>query len=134
VVDDLTRFARRRSGLFLAAALGAGFVVGRVARSVAANKAEESDSTAMIGSGPAYGSGYGPGYASVYEAGYEPMAADPMSSGDTLVSPTVVGPAGPADTMVTPPPSDGPTVTEPSVLPPPVVGEPDMPGTPGSQP
>jgi hypothetical protein len=32
IVDDVTRLARRRPGLFLAGAVGAGFVVGRVVR------------------------------------------------------------------------------------------------------
>ena len=33
VVDDVSRFARRRPGVFLLAAAGAGFVVGRFVRS-----------------------------------------------------------------------------------------------------
>lgn len=36
VLDDVASFARRRPGAFLAAAVGAGFVVGRLARSTAA--------------------------------------------------------------------------------------------------
>jgi len=38
LVDDVTSFARRRPGLFLAGAAGVGFVVGRLARSGAAAK------------------------------------------------------------------------------------------------
>ncbi len=45
VVDDVTRFARRRPGLFLAGALGAGFVVGRVVR--ASSAPSESDRGTM---------------------------------------------------------------------------------------
>jgi len=48
-MDDLTRFARRRPGLFLAGALSVGFVVGRVARSgvaVAKEQHESSDGAA----------------------------------------------------------------------------------------
>lgn len=40
-VDDITRFARRRPGLFLAGALGAGFVVGRLARASSAQSHDE---------------------------------------------------------------------------------------------
>jgi hypothetical protein len=36
IVDDMSRFARRRPGLFLAGAVGAGFVVGRVVRAASA--------------------------------------------------------------------------------------------------
>ena len=43
-VDDLTGFARRRPGLFLAGAVGLGFLVGRVARSGAAVAKEQQDS------------------------------------------------------------------------------------------
>ena len=42
-IDDLTGFARRRPGLFLAGAAGLGFVVGRVARSGAAVAKEQHD-------------------------------------------------------------------------------------------
>ena len=51
VVDDVTRFARRRPGVFLAGALGAGFVVGRVARAGA------SASRSNVGQGGGPGGG-----------------------------------------------------------------------------
>lgn len=38
IVDDMSRFARRRPGLFLAGAVGAGFVVGRVLRAASAEE------------------------------------------------------------------------------------------------
>ncbi|WP_143590300.1 hypothetical protein [Thermoactinospora rubra] len=43
LTDDLQRFARRRPGLFLAAALAAGFVVGRVARASARLAREQQE-------------------------------------------------------------------------------------------
>lgn len=47
LVDDLTSFARRRPGLFLAGAAGVGFVVGRLARSgAAANSSDDAPETA----------------------------------------------------------------------------------------
>ncbi len=44
VVDDVTRFARRRPGMFLAGAVGAGFLVGRLVRAGAAN-GQQDDQT-----------------------------------------------------------------------------------------
>jgi hypothetical protein len=38
IVDDMSRFARRRPGLFLAGAVSAGFVVGRVLRAASAQE------------------------------------------------------------------------------------------------
>jgi len=43
-LDDLAGFARRRPGMFLAGAVGIGFLVGRVARSGAAVAKEQHDS------------------------------------------------------------------------------------------
>ena len=43
LVDDVSSFARRRPGVFLAAALGAGFVAGRVVRATAANQRADGD-------------------------------------------------------------------------------------------
>jgi hypothetical protein len=41
VLDDVTRFARRRPGMFLALAAGTGFLVGRLARSGAAARQDQ---------------------------------------------------------------------------------------------
>jgi len=38
IIDDVTRFARRRPGTFLAGALGMGFIVGRLVRAGASNQ------------------------------------------------------------------------------------------------
>jgi len=43
VLDDLTSFARRRPGLFILGAVGAGFVIGRVVRSGAAAASAETE-------------------------------------------------------------------------------------------
>ena len=45
IIDDVTRFARQRPGLFLAGALGAGFVVGRMVRASSAQS--DSDPGSM---------------------------------------------------------------------------------------
>jgi hypothetical protein len=54
LVDDVSSFARRRPGVFLAAAVGAGFVAGRVLRATAANERKdgEFDSPAASASPP----------------------------------------------------------------------------------
>jgi ElaB/YqjD/DUF883 family membrane-anchored ribosome-binding protein len=44
MVEDVTRFARRRPGAFLAGAASAGFVVGRLVRAGAASQPDESPS------------------------------------------------------------------------------------------
>lgn len=51
LVDDVSSFARRRPGLFLAAAVGAGFVAGRVARATSAN---QRDDGRAVGSSSSY--------------------------------------------------------------------------------
>jgi hypothetical protein len=57
VVDDISRFARRRPGLFLISAMGAGFLTGRVLRAGAAVRQDSANDeagmtapTAAIGS------------------------------------------------------------------------------------
>ena len=45
VVEDVTRFARRRPGAFLAGAAGVGFVVGRLVRAGAASQQDDGPST-----------------------------------------------------------------------------------------
>jgi vacuolar-type H+-ATPase subunit H len=58
VIDDVTSFARRRPGVFLAGAAGVGFVVGRLVRAGAANQRENGPSTgdalATPPNGPVY--------------------------------------------------------------------------------
>jgi len=59
IIDDVTRFARRRPGMFLAGALGMGFVVGRLVRAGASNQQDSSQSSlsssyAATPNGPAY--------------------------------------------------------------------------------
>jgi hypothetical protein len=50
LVDDLQRFARRRPGAFLLGAMGAGFLAGRLFRSVRDEQQEQSaDTTASAG-------------------------------------------------------------------------------------
>ena len=58
VVDDVTRFARRRPGAFLAGAAGVGFVVGRLVRAGAASQHDDSASRSAAlptaSNGPAF--------------------------------------------------------------------------------
>jgi hypothetical protein len=50
VMDDMSRFARRRPGLFLAGAVGAGFVAGRLVRA-SSGQAESTSVSPSIDSG-----------------------------------------------------------------------------------
>jgi hypothetical protein len=45
VLDDVSRFARRRPGMFLAGAAGIGFVVGRLVRAGVASQEDGDQST-----------------------------------------------------------------------------------------
>jgi hypothetical protein len=58
VVDDVTRFARRRPGVFLAGAAGIGFVVGRLVRAGAASGDGDGSSGGEALAAPSYGPGY----------------------------------------------------------------------------
>ena len=95
IVDDVTRFARRRPGLFLAGAAGVGFVVGRVVRAGAASghddgqRSDDREFTEMA-----------------------PVGAS---------QPTPVSPSRPGDAVTTRP--DGSTFGEPTPLPPPTSPE-----------
>jgi hypothetical protein len=60
VVDDVTRFARRRPGVFLAGAAGMGFVVGRLVRAGAAS--QRTDATDQPSSSVDLATPNGPGY------------------------------------------------------------------------
>jgi ElaB/YqjD/DUF883 family membrane-anchored ribosome-binding protein len=59
VMDDMSRFARRRPGVFLAGAAGIGFVVGRLVRAGVASQRENGpssgDALPIPPNGPAYG-------------------------------------------------------------------------------
>jgi hypothetical protein len=80
VIEDVKRFARNRPGLFLAAALGAGFVVGRLIKAIDIGEVVKSD-------GPPSGNGSGvgsPGAAAVVESPIPPPA--PTSSYDQGVA------------------------------------------------
>lgn len=67
VLAEVRRFARRRPVLFLAGALAAGVVVGRLSRGLmaaeSASPAPSGPRLAATGTSPAVSSGYGPAYA-----------------------------------------------------------------------
>lgn len=76
LLEDVKRFARRRPGVFIAIAAGAGIVVGRLAKSLASGDDGSADtSTSRPASGTDYATaGTTPGYTSGYTApvGYTP--------------------------------------------------------------
>jgi hypothetical protein len=95
VLDDMTRLARRRPGMFLAAAAGVGFVVGRVVRAGVASQQDGSESSVGTDGRPMLASMPG-------EVVY-PLSGDVP----THVESSTYG--------------NGPTVVETTTLPPPVV-------------
>jgi hypothetical protein len=86
LLDDVTQFARRRPGLFLAGAVGIGFLVGRVVRAGAAN--QQDDQSALTPNTPS-----------------EPVTAD-RTVVPPLDEPVVGASAVPAEPAVLPPPVD----------------------------
>lgn len=89
LVDDVQSFARRRPGVFLAVAAGAGFAAGRLFRS--AQAAESSSSTPSSTPTPASPTAELPG------GDHPPTAVpvDPLPGGGATVGPAVVEPGGP---------------------------------------
>ncbi len=87
VVNEVTRFARRRPGAFLAIAAGAGLLVGRLGRGLKAANDDSQETGAEQGAGPGQGApdtshqGYAepmppqPGY---QQGGYQPAPAYPQ--------------------------------------------------------
>lgn len=77
VANDISKFARRRPGLFLAAAAGVGFLAGRTLRANQAANQNDSESRTT------YSSGYEPGYGGTYTqapvGGYA-SATDPYAT------------------------------------------------------
>jgi hypothetical protein len=73
VLDEVSRFARRRPGLFLAIAAAAGLVAGRLARSLAAGNDEDQGGTYRGYESSGYESSGGYGSSGGYESsvGYE---------------------------------------------------------------
>jgi hypothetical protein len=92
VIDDVTRFARRRPGLFLAGAIGAGFLVGRLVR---AGTAKNQDDDQADLQGQQYGDPI------------SPMGNDQFPTTDPLF----------VDGAATLPPPAGTTILDPPVLP-----------------
>lgn len=72
VVDDVTAFARRRPGLFLLCAAGAGFAVGRLVRANAAGATANGSSAPSVAAATTYPSTVG--------TVDEPLAVEPMGT------------------------------------------------------
>jgi len=87
LLGDVSSFARRRPGAFLAVALGAGLLVGRLGRGAKDLQSEESASGSSTGSGT--GSDLGAGR----------HAADSGVAPSYPAAPPVVGPAGTPGTV-----------------------------------
>lgn len=98
LLDDVKRFARRRPGVFLAIAAGAGVVIGRLTRSLASSGDDEDGTTAAAASGrPVTGAtgGYAAGgytgtdgYTGAYGTGTSGAAATNGSTGAHAATPT----------------------------------------------
>lgn len=100
LLDDVSTFARRRPGAFLAAALGAGLLVGRLGRGAKDAHAEDGGDAASVGrhtaapvGGPVVGAGGAPG--TVAGAQGDPLFPESGSAG--LSGPGAGGTAQPRD-------------------------------------
>jgi hypothetical protein len=115
VLEDVTSFARRRPGVFLLGAIGAGFLAGRLVRSgtAAASEHEESDqigsefaTTPGIGyptasfAAPALDTGLLPGHSGSDFTTTTPGIGYPSAS---PAAPGVDAPAIPGEPLITPP-------------------------------
>lgn len=96
VLDDLTAYARRRPGMFLLGAVGAGVVVGRMVRSGKAAVADQHDSADSTGR-PALSA---PATASALSS--VPTVQPPVADSGYPDAPAVVG-----EVLMTPPTIDG---------------------------
>jgi hypothetical protein len=104
LLEDVKRFARQRPGLFVLGALGAGFVAGRVLRTVDTSAiADAAKSAAGIGGDQGQEMVSGPGALAALQAG----GPDAFGTGDALAA-GMVG-TTPAD-LVDPPTTAIPTV------------------------
>lgn len=102
VLDEVRSFARRRPGAFLAVALGAGLLAGRLARNMAADPDELARQHRQGGSGTngvaAASSSYQPGAVagSYPPGGYDPYDSGGYQSGRPLTTPAASGALPPA--------------------------------------
>jgi hypothetical protein len=87
VLNEVTRFARRRPWAFLGASLLTGVVVGRVTRSLAAEKKDEHDAQQAVDSystpavtGPSYAAPVETPATTGYEAGYQQTGYEPTTA------------------------------------------------------
>jgi hypothetical protein len=95
MVDDVTRFARRRPGMFLIGAGVAGFAIGRLVRSAAAEQGSQSSQREPSWESPSSGVTYsasGPhATSSMTTPGYAPAATD-MPLAESTASGSVIRP------------------------------------------
>jgi hypothetical protein len=95
MVDDVTRFARRRPGMFLLGAGVAGFAIGRLVRSAAAEQGSQSSQRDRSWESPSSGVTYsasGPhATSSMTTPGYAPAATD-MPFAESTASGSVIRP------------------------------------------
>jgi hypothetical protein len=90
VLDDVTAYARRRPGMFLVGAIGAGFLAGRIVRSGTAAASEQSDQAAPDQSqGRTQSASTTPGIGYPTASLATPALNAPLMSGDPLMTPPV---------------------------------------------
>lgn len=100
LLEETKRFARRRPGVFIAIALGAGVVVGRLVRSLAQPSDDDRDmaggaSGTMGGTGTGTGASYGTGVGAGTGAGYGAgVVGGTAVANETIVPGTVAGGTG----------------------------------------
>lgn len=106
LIDDVSSFARRRPGLFLAGAIGAGFVVGRLVRAGSASGQHDDQFQRQDE------------LSDQFDTSYQPSAMAPVMGDDPYLTggpvPDAAGPGGVGGTL---PPLASATTAEPSGLP-----------------
>ncbi len=108
LLEDVKDFARRKPGLFIAIAAGAGLVAGRLVKALADSNSEEDDSTASVDTSAATTGGYtdtvAPGFVGgTASSAYTGTSAEYGGGAATGYEPTAGFPETPTTSPVPPP-------------------------------
>jgi hypothetical protein len=98
VLEEVKRFARRRPGVFLAIAAGAGVVIGRLTRSLASDAADSTGGSTTGGSTAVRPRSETTSTDRLDTAGTVPSRAGGVGTSGTATGPSTVGASGPAGT------------------------------------